>query len=184
MASATWRSSEPMPGEGAGGVDEGDDREAEGVGHLHQAKGLAVAFGVRAAEVTAEVFLGVAAFLLADDHDRTTFEESRAADGGLVVHEEAVAVQFLEVIEQHADIVQGVGPAGMAGQLDALPGVQVAVDLSAGLLHLGLQGLDFLGDVHSSGLGGGAEGVDLVLEFPEGFFEFEGKAGLGGGHGP
>ena len=171
-------------GEGAGGIDEGDDREAERVGHLHQAKGLAVAFRIRAAEVAAEVFLGVAAFLLAEDHDRTAFEESGATDDGLVVHVQAVAMQLLEVVEQHADVVQGVGATGVAGQLDALPGVQVAVDLAAGLLHLDLEGLDLLGDVHPGGLGRGPEGVDLVLELPEGLFEFEGEAGLGRGHGP
>jgi hypothetical protein len=72
----------------------------------------------------------------------------------------------------------------VAGQLDALPRVQVAVDLAAGLLLLDLEGLDLLGHVHPGGLGGGAEGVDLVLELPEGLFEFEGEAGLGRGPGP
>ena len=68
----------------------------------------------------------------------------------------------------------------MAGQLDALPRVEVAVDLTAGLLHLGLQGFDLLGDIHASALGGGSEGVDLFFELTNGLFELEGEAGLRG----
>jgi hypothetical protein len=82
---------------------------------------LRVTFGIRAAEVAAEVLLGVAALLLTDDHDRPAFEERGAADRGLVVHVESVAVQLLEVIEEHADVVQsrgggGGGPAGRAAR--------------------------------------------------------------------
>ena len=110
------------------------------LGHLHQTEGLAVAFGVGAAEIAAKVLLGVPALLLADDHDRATLEEGRPADGGLVVHEQAVTMELLEVVEEHPDVIEGVGAAGVARQLDPLPGVEVAVDLPAGLLELGLEG--------------------------------------------
>jgi hypothetical protein len=72
----------------------------------------------------------------------------------------------------------------VAGQLDALPGVEVAVDLPAGLLHLGLQGLDFLGNVHPGRLGGGAEGVDLVSSSRRGFSNSRVKRALGADMGP
>ena len=92
-------------------------------------------------------------------------------------------MQLLEVVEEHPDVVQGVGAAGVTGQLDALPRGEVAIDLPAGLLHLGLQGLDFLGDVHARRFRRGAERIDLILELPEGLFELEGEAGLRCGHG-
>ena len=58
------------PGIGARRVDQRDDRRVEARGQLHQAQRLAVALGVRHAEVALEVLLGVAALLVADHHDR------------------------------------------------------------------------------------------------------------------
>ena len=91
--------------EGARGVDERDDGQAESVGHLHQTKGFAITFGIRAAKVTAEAFLSVAPFLLAEDHDGAAFEKGRTTDDGFVVHEETVAMELLEVVKKHPDII-------------------------------------------------------------------------------
>src|SRR5262249_9415308 len=54
-------------GVSAGGVDEGDDGQAEPVGQAHEAKGLAVALGMGGTEVAPDVLLGVASLLRADD---------------------------------------------------------------------------------------------------------------------
>ena len=83
-----------MPGIGAGGVDERDDGQAEFVGQAHQAERLAVAFGMRGAEVAQDVFLGVAALLRADDHHAVFAQLGEAADHGAVFRIKPVAVQF------------------------------------------------------------------------------------------
>jgi hypothetical protein len=61
---------------------------------------------------------------MADDHDRSAAQASRAGDESGVVGEEAVAVQFDVLLEDGADVVQGVWPLGMTGELDPLPGGQ------------------------------------------------------------
>ena len=48
-------------------VDEGDDRQAEALGELHDPHRLAVALGMRHPEVAPDVLVGVGALLLADD---------------------------------------------------------------------------------------------------------------------
>ncbi len=53
-------------GKGAGRVDQGDHRQAETVGQVHQPDRLAIAFGPGHAEIVLEAAGGVVAFLLAD----------------------------------------------------------------------------------------------------------------------
>ena len=53
-------------GIGAGRVDEGEERQLELLGELHQAQRLAIALGARHAEVAQRALLGVAALLVAD----------------------------------------------------------------------------------------------------------------------
>ena len=109
-------------GVSAHGVDKRDDRPAEFGGQLHQPECLAIAFGLRHAEVAIQLLFGIAALLLANHHDGLPFKEGKAADNGLVVTEGAVAVQFLKAGEQTLNVVEGVGPLGMPGQDDALVG--------------------------------------------------------------
>jgi hypothetical protein len=85
---------------GAGGVDEGDHRQVEALGHVHQAHGLAVALGPGHAEVVLQAGGGVVALLVAHDHDRDAAEAAQAADDGLVVGELAVAAQLDELVDQ------------------------------------------------------------------------------------
>src|SRR6185436_21175030 len=54
----------------AGGVDEGEYRQAELFGELHHAQRLAVALGLGHAEIARDLFLGVAALLVAEHHAR------------------------------------------------------------------------------------------------------------------
>ena len=124
------------PGICAWGVDEGDDGHAELFGHFHDAEGFAVAFWVGATEVAKDVFLGIAAFLLADEHDRAAVKFGGSAYDGRVVPEVAVAVDFLEIGKSVLEVVQGIGALGVAGELDFLPGGEVGVDLFDLLLDL------------------------------------------------
>src|SRR3546814_9913360 len=64
----------------AGGVDEGQQRKFEALGHLHQPQRLAVALGARHAEVAAHLGLGVAALLVADDHHAAAADAAQRSE--------------------------------------------------------------------------------------------------------
>ena len=89
--------------------------------------GLAIALGVRHAEVPRDLLARVPALLVADDHDRAALEAGEASHDGGVVSEQTVAVQFDEVVEHQLGPVARVRPLGMARQLRALPGGQAGV---------------------------------------------------------
>ena len=88
---------------GARRVDEGDDRLAELLGQLHQPQRLAVALGVRHAEVARDLLLRVAALLVADDHDARAPRTGRGRPRSPASSpKQAVAVQLDEVVEEQA----------------------------------------------------------------------------------
>src|SRR6266850_8124047 len=72
----------------------------------------------------------------------TTLFRSRAVqprpapDDRGVVTEQPVAVQLDKIGEHRVDVIERIGAAGMAGDLDALHGRQIAVDLGAQLAQL------------------------------------------------
>ena len=80
-----------LAGVGAGGVDQGDDREVEAVGEVHEADRLAVALGAGHAEVAGDARAGVVALLVADHHHGAVVEAGEAAHDRVVVGEGAVA---------------------------------------------------------------------------------------------
>ena len=108
-------------GKGTLGIDETDDRQSGLVGQLHQTQGLAIAFREHRAVVPALAFLGVAAFLLADDHDAVVIDSGKTANQRLVVGEMPVTAEFEEVGADALDIIEGVWSLDMARQLDTLP---------------------------------------------------------------
>jgi hypothetical protein len=57
---------------------------------------------------------GIAALLVAHDHDRPAAEAADAAHDRLVVGELAVSAQLLELVDQGRDIVHEVRPVRMA----------------------------------------------------------------------
>ena len=121
MASAMPRSSDSGPGMGAGDVDEGHDRQPAPLGELHDPHRLAVALGVRHAEVAPHVLLGVGALLLADDHDAAAVDPREARDDRLVVAEQAVAVELDELVGDLGEELEDPRAAQVAGELDARP---------------------------------------------------------------
>ena len=132
MASAMWRSSAATPGYAPAVSMSVMIGQAEFVRQPHQAQRLAIAFGMGGTEIAQDVFLGVAALLRADDHDAVFAQFGKAADHGAVFGKQPVAVQFLKIGESGLDVIQRVGPLGMAGQLDALPGGEVRENLPPG----------------------------------------------------
>src|SRR5690606_13668895 len=101
----------------AGGIDQRQHRDAEPVGHLHQPRGLAVAFWPGHAEVVLDAALRVRTLLVAEDADAAAAEAAEAADDGGVLAEFAIAGEWHEIGDQAADVVETVRPLRMAGDL-------------------------------------------------------------------
>ena len=169
-------------GVGAGRVDQGDDRQAELLGQLHAAQGFAIALGVGQAEVALDLFLGVPALVVADEHDLVPGHAGQAALDGGVVAEVAVAVQFAELAADHVDVVVEQRPLRVAGDLDGLPGGQVVVGLAQQRGVVGAKLAKLFGVIDLLGGLQGFELVDLLFELGQRLFEFEHVPGgrLGG----
>jgi hypothetical protein len=103
---------------GTGCVDQRDDRESVPLGEPHRAHRLAVALGMRHAEVAVRPLLDVAPLLVADEHDRLALEPPEPRHDRGVVGPYLVAVQLDPVREQSLDVIERVRPVGVARQLD------------------------------------------------------------------
>ena len=162
---------------GPGGVDEGQHRQLEALGHVHQAHRLAVAFRPRHAEVARDAALRVVALFLADDHDRPAIEAPDAAGHGQILGELAIARQRREFGDQTVDIVNAVRPLRMARHLRFLPGIELGIQAGQGLLGLLLQLRYLLFDGDSIfRLSPGGEGFqlgDLAFQLGDPVFEVE-----------
>src|SRR5262249_36623519 len=88
-----------------GRVDERHDRQLILLGDLHAPQGFAVALRMRQAEVALNLFLGIAALVVADEHDLVPAEASQAALDRRVVAEVPVAVQLTEIPADHVDVI-------------------------------------------------------------------------------
>ena len=150
-----------------------DERDAEALGKLHEPQRLAVALGLRHAVVAAHPFLGVAALLVADQHDRAPVEPRHAADDGVIVGVHAVTVQFVELVTERRGVVERVGSLRMARQLRDLPRREVREDARGERAALGPQPRDLLADVHFLVRGDEAQLVDLCLELGDRLFEIQ-----------
>ena len=75
---------------GAGGVHQGDDRQAETVGQAHQADRLAVALGPGHAEIVGDARPGVMALFMADHHDGSVVQPGQPAQDGVIVGKVAI----------------------------------------------------------------------------------------------
>ena len=107
---------------GAGGVHEADHGPAELLGLAHEAQGLAVALGVRHAEVAAHTLLGGVAALDGDHgHDALALPGDAGHDGG-VVGVEAVSVKLDEPVPAALEQLQRGGALRGARELDDVVG--------------------------------------------------------------
>ena len=107
-------------------IDESDDGAIEFLRHAHQANGFAIAFGFGHSIIAIETFLGVAALLLANHHDRLTLKKSHPPNQGRVVAKFAVTLNGTEGGEHTGDEVERVRPVRVAGKLDVFPSGQFA----------------------------------------------------------
>ena len=172
-----------LAGIGPGGVDQCHHGQVELVGHLHQAHGLAVAFGARHAEIAFDPAFGVVALFMADDHDGRVVEPGQAAHDGVIVGKVPVARQRRVFGEQCLDIVLAMGPVGMPRHLAFPPRCQGLVQIPQHRLGLGIQALGLGLDVHAFGLPRhGAQLSGLAFNLGQGLFEIQIAAGFA--HGP
>ena len=85
MASACPRSSAPSPGIRARRIHKSKNRPVKFCRNLHRAQRLAVALGIRHAEISIDVLLRVARFLMPDDQNFFAVKTRHAAnDRGIV----------------------------------------------------------------------------------------------------
>ena len=111
---------------------------------------------------------------MADDADALAAEAAEAADDRVVVAELAVAGQGHEVGDQGADIVEAMGPLGMAGDLRLLPRRELGIEVLERLRRLGLQAGDLLADCGRAVAGlQRAQFLELGLELGHRLFEIE-----------
>src|ERR1700682_147122 len=68
-----------------------------------------------------QLLFRIAPLLLTDHHDGTALEIAHAADDRGIVAEKPVAVQLTEIRKHALNIIERMGPLGVARQLDALP---------------------------------------------------------------
>lgn len=159
---------------GPGRVDEGEDRQPEAPGEVHEADRLAVALGAGHAEIVADARLGAGALLLPDHADGPPAEAAEAAHDGLVLAEAAVAGQRRELADQRVAVIDEVRALRMAGDLRLLPGREGGVELGEGRGGLALEPRHVLGDRHRAVAGAeGAQLLQLGLEFGDRLFEIE-----------
>ena len=93
------------------------------------------------------LFLYITAFLVTDDHDCTAVQPSDTAHNRSIVSKVTITVQFLEIREDVANVVQRIGTLRVARHLRDLPAAQVAEDALGQGLALLLQPGDLFGDV-------------------------------------
>ena len=147
----------------AGRVNEGEDGAAEFLRQLHEAQGLSITFRLRHAEVAQEFLLGVAPFLVADDHHGLALKPCQSAHQCWIIAKAPIAMELGEIGEEILNVVERVGPLRVAGQEDALPRVVGARGhMPAQRFELDLQPLDLF--ARGVRLGDSFELLDLALE--------------------
>ena len=163
----------PNAGISAWRIDERHDRNAELLGQSHQAHGLAVAFRTRHTEVAVLAFLGVAAFLVADDHHALAVEPGQTADDGGIVRIITVAMQLFEIGKQVLDIIQRIGTLRVARNLRNLPRRELGVNILGQRLALLLQSADLIRDIKCGIILHIAQLLDLALQLGDRLLEIQ-----------
>ena len=102
-------------------IDQRNNRNAEAVGHFHQAHGLSIAFRPRHSKIMLESAFSVRAFFVADDAHAFAAETAEAADDCGVVAELAITGKWDEVGNQPCDVIKTVWPLRVSGNLRLLP---------------------------------------------------------------
>ena len=129
--------------------------------------------------MAANLLLGGAAFLVANDHDLALADPAKPAHDGWVVTKLAIAVQLAEVAADHLDVVPSLRTRRVTRNPNRVPRRKAAVNLPQHGVAPRLE----LGQLftHAIGIGQGPKGGNLVFELFDGFVEGQGESVSGGG---
>ena len=129
----------------AGNIHQAEQRKTVTLCELHQTHRLAVALGVRHAEVPFRALLDVTSLLVADQSDGATVEAPDADHDGGVVGAAAVPVELDPVLEEPLDVIERIRAILVPRELDRPPDLLVgrrgldALQLTLQLLEVGRQ---------------------------------------------
>jgi hypothetical protein len=143
------------------------------VGEIHKALRLAVAFGLRHAEIVLDTAFGVETAFLPDDHAWLAAKASQTADNRQILAENAVARQGREFFDQLADVIDAMRTIDMARDLNLLRGGKLVVERVQLPVDLVLKTTDFAADVHMTIAGQMPKLLDLGFELGNGFFKVQ-----------
>src|SRR5690606_4052504 len=116
---------------------------------------------------------GIAALLLAEDDDAAAAEAAEPAEDGAILAEAAVAGERRPVRHERIDVVAGVRPLGMSGNLNLLPRAELGIGLPEQAVGLRFEPRHLVGDVEIAGVREMAELLDLALELGDRPLEIE-----------
>ena len=132
---------------GTRSIDKGQDRHTETLSHFHQPQGLTIPFRARHTKIPLYLVAHLPAFLVPNHHDRLAIQAGCTTHDGLIVRITTVTVQLVEVVKDHVNVVEGIGPAGMTRQACHVPGFEVREDAFSQADTFLAQPADLVGDV-------------------------------------
>ena len=130
---------------------------------MHHAQCLAVALGFRLAKIEGDSLLGISAFLLSNDRHLPAAVPGKPRDHRRVIAVSPVPMQFVEILEEQADVIHQIRPLGMARQKSTLPGAHVLVKLCAQLRDFSAKAIEILGG--NLGPREALQVIDFALKF-------------------
>src|SRR6266446_810458 len=114
---------------GALRIDKRDKRNTEAVRDFEDARRLAIALGMRFAEVAPEPLRSRPAALMAHDRDRPMSEKAEPGHDCAVVREAPVTMNLEEFGDERVDVVERLRPRGMAREPDAIHRAESEIEL-------------------------------------------------------
>src|SRR4051812_44724561 len=88
------------------------------------------------AEITKDVFLGIAALLSSDYHHFMGPERGKSPDNGPIFRKQPIPVQFRKIRESQLKIIERERPFWMPSDFDPVPGTEIGKNLAFGFLQL------------------------------------------------
>ena len=135
-----------------------------------------------AAEIAAEIFFRVAAFLVSKKNDSLLVEGGQTSDQSPIFAKGPVSAELEHVRCAVFEVVEEVGALGMADDLDSLPRGEVSINLAPGICPFFLEGGDFRLCAEFLFARKFSKFFDPLFQFGKRLFKFEGGDGFGFGH--
>src|ERR1700704_891608 len=120
------------------------NRPSKFCGQMHDAQRFAIALGLSLPEIQRHALFGVSSLLLSDHRHRTAMMFREARDHRRIVSISAIAMQFVEILEQEAHVIHHVRALRMAREESSLPRAYVVVKLMLELRDFGAETFEIL----------------------------------------